>query len=135
MSLIISPVDSGQLLQSPVDSGNLLQSLVDSGTTLQKPSGFSQNSYEARWIPAQPSKSRVDSRKSRVDSRKSRVDSRKSPVDSGKLLSKAEWILANVYQKPSGFSRMFIKSRVDSRKRLPCFKLLVLNNGPLELTF
>jgi hypothetical protein len=52
MSLIISPADSGELLQSPVDSGNLLQSLVDFGnllqspvdscTTLQKPSGFSQ---------------------------------------------------------------------------------------------
>jgi len=33
-----------------------------------------------------------------------------SRVDSRKCLSKAEWILANVYQKPSGFSQMFYQA-------------------------
>jgi hypothetical protein len=42
----------------------------------------------------------------------------KSRVDSRKCLSKAEWILANVYRKPSEFSQIFIQSRVDSRKTL-----------------
>ena len=85
----------------------------------QKPRGFSQMLI----------KSRVDSRKpfikSRVDSRKPFIKSR---VDSRKCLSKAEWILANVYRKPSGFSQTFyeagwilanvLPSRVDSHK---CF--------------
>jgi len=150
MSLILSPVDFGGLFIKP--SGfwrTLVKCLSKAEWILAK----------AQWILAKPFiKSRVDSRKpfikSRVDSRKpfikSRVDSRKSCTKpSGfwrNLLSKAEWILANVlpsrvdsrkcFTKPGGFSQMFTKpsgfshmfyqaewilanvlpSRVDSRK-------------------
>jgi hypothetical protein len=85
-----------------------------------KTGGFRHNLAKAEWILAMFTKPSGFSQK---------------PSEFSQTLSKAEWILANVYQKPSGFSQMFIKSRVDSRKRLPCFKLLVLNNGPLEFTF
>jgi len=84
--------------------------------------------YKAEWILANLLSSRVDSRKcssSRVDSRKclSKVEwilanVYQKPGGFSQTFYQAEWILANAYQKPSGFSQMFIKSQVDSRKPL-----------------
>ena len=113
-SLIISPMDFGRFFMKP--SGfwrtlvGCLPSRVDSCKCLSK----------AEWILANPFKSRVNSRKPFIQSR---VDSRKplqkpsefsqtfypkpsgfsqmfiqSRVDSRKCLSKAMWILADVYQ-------------------------------------
>jgi len=94
---------------------------------IKKPSGFSQNPYEAEWILANVYQAEWILAKLLW----SRVDSRQTFKAEWILAQtfKAEWILANVYQaewilanllskpsgfspklsKPSGFSRMFTK--------------------------
>jgi len=76
-----------------------IESRVDSRKPFQKPSEFSQTFY--------PKSSGFSQTLAKAE------------WILANLLSKAEWILANVYPKPSGFSQMFIKSHVDSRRCLP----------------
>jgi len=118
MSLIISPVDSGEIfyeaewilanLLSKV--GWILANLLSKAQwtlakSFTKPSGFSQTFYQkpggfSQTFYQKPSglwrnllRSRVDSRKPFI---KSRVDSHipfiKSPVDSGEIFYETEWI-------------------------------------------
>jgi hypothetical protein len=80
MSLVISLVDSGELLSSPVVPGKLLSKaewiLAKAEWILSKAEWILAYVHQAEWILAKAEWILANLIKSLVDSRKSRVDSR-----------------------------------------------------------